>query len=63
MNYRQVHEIYGIIELEKICASIIENHRNLSTHHIIEISSVLYSTYVVPKDQDKCVFYVNYYID
>lgn len=63
MNHGQVHKIYGIIGLERMCASTIENHRNLSTHHMIEISLVLYSAYIVPKDQDKFVFYINYYID
>ncbi len=62
-NRGQVHEIYGMIKLEKMCASIAENLRNFGAHQIIEISSVLYSAHVVPRDQDKVVFYVNNYID
>ncbi len=62
-NHEQVHEIYGMIQLEKMCASIAKNPHNLGVHQIIEISSVLYSAHVVPRDQDKVVFYVNNYID
>ncbi len=62
-NHGQVYEIHGIIELEKMCASIAKNHRNLIAHQIIEISSILYSAYVVLSNQDKVVFYVNNYID
>ena len=43
-------------------ASIAENPRNLGAHRIIEISSVLRSAHLVPRDQDKFVFYVNNYI-
>ncbi len=52
-----------MIELEKMRASIAENSRNLGTYRIIEISSVLGSAHVVPRDQDKVVFYVNNYND
>ncbi len=44
-------------------ALIAENSCNLGAHRIIEISSILCSAHVVPKDQDKVVFYVNNYID
>ena len=40
-----------------------ENPRNLGAHWIIEIFLVLCSAHLVPKDQDKFVFYVNNYID
>ncbi len=52
-----------MIELEKICTLITENLRNLDAHWIIEISLVLRSTHVVPRNYDKIVFYVNNYID
>ncbi len=52
-----------MIKLEKICALITENPRNLGTHRIIEISSVLHSVHVLSRDQDKVVFYIHYYID
>ena len=52
-----------MIELEKICALTADNLRNLGAHQIIEISSVLHSTHLVPEDQDKFVFYINNYID
>ena len=41
----------------------MENLRNLNTHLIIEISSVLYSAHMIPRDQDMFVFYVNNHID
>ena len=40
-----------------------ENPCNLDVHWIIEISSVLRSAHMIPRDQDKFVFYVNNYID
>ncbi len=52
-----------MIELEKMRASITENPRNLGAHRIIEISLVLRSAHVVPRDQDKVVFYINNDID
>ena len=52
-----------MIELEKMSALTVENPCNLDTHRMIEISSVLRSAYVVPRNQDKFVFYVNNYID
>ncbi len=62
-NRRQVHEIYGMIEFEKMRTLIAENPCNLGAYRIIEISLVLRSAYVVPRDQDTVVFYVNNYID
>ena len=62
-NCGQVHEIYGIVELEKIYALIAKNPRNLGACQIIEIPSVLHSAYMISRDQNKVVFYVNNYID
>ena len=62
-NRGQVHEIYGMVELDKWHASTAENPRNLGAHCIIEVSLVLRSAHVVPRDQDRMVFYVNNYID
>ena len=52
-----------MIELEKIYTLTTENPRNLGTHQMIKISSILRSTHMVFRDQDKFVFYVNHYID
>ncbi len=52
-----------MIELEKMRALIVENPCNLGAHRIIEIWLVLRSAYMVPRDQDKVVFYINNYID
>ena len=62
-NCRQVHEIYGIMELEKMRASIIENSHNLGTDWMIEILLVLHNANIVPRDQDRFVFYINNYIN
>ena len=43
--------------------SIVENLRNLGAHWIIKISLVLHNAHMIPKDQDKFVFYINNYID
>ena len=52
-----------MIELKKIRGLTIKNLHNLGTHWIIKISSVLYSTYMILKNQNKFVFYVNNYIN
>ncbi len=52
-----------MIELEKMHTLIAENPRNLGSHWIIKISSILHSAYVVSRDQDKVMFYDNNYID
>ncbi len=62
-NPGQVHKIHEMIKLEKIRTSIAENPCNLDAHQIIEISSILHSTHVVPRSQKKVVFYVNNYIN
>ena len=62
-NRGQVHEINGMIELDKWHASTAENLRNHGVHRIIEVSSILHGAHVVPRDQDRMVFYVNNYID
>ena len=36
-----------------------ENPRNLGAYYIIEVSLVLHSAQVVPKNQIKMIFYVN----
>ena len=38
-NRGQIYEIYGIIELKKICALMAKHPCNLGTHCIIKISS------------------------
>ena len=43
-------------------ASTAKKPRSLGTHQIIEISLVLHSAHVVPKNQDKFVFYIHNYI-
>ena len=62
-NRRQVYEIYKMVELEKMCASTAEHPYNLGIHYILEISSIFYSTHIVPRNQEKIVFYVHNYID
>ena len=52
-----------MIEFEKIGASSTENFRNLGAYWIMEIFLVLYIAYVVLRDQNKFLFYVNNYID
>ena len=52
-----------MVELEKWYASITKNSYNLGTHCIVEISSILRSAYVILKDQERIVFYINNYIN
>ena len=62
-NRGQVHELYGIIELEKMCALITKNLYNLGIYRIIKILLVLCSTHIRSKDQNKFMVYVNNYIN
>ncbi len=62
-NRGQVHEIYRMVELKKMHTLTPKHPRNLGAHRIVEISSILHSAYVVPRDEEKIVFYVNNYID
>lgn len=52
-----------MIKLEKICTLTIDNPHNLCIHQFIEIFSVLHSAYIVLKDQNKIIFYINNYIN
>ena len=52
-----------MIELEKMCASTAKNPCNLGAYWIIEISLSPPSAYLISRDQDKFVFYVNKYIN
>lgn len=52
-----------MIELEKMRVSTVKNLCNLGVNQVIEKSSVLRCVNVVPKDQDKFIFYINNYID
>lgn len=62
-KYEHDHGIYKKIELEKMCTSTAKNLYSLSAHSIIKISLVLYSAYMVLKNQNKFIFYANNYID
>ncbi len=37
--------------------------RNLGLHYIIKISSILHDAHIIPRNQERIVFYVNNYID
>lgn len=43
--------------------SIAKNPQNLDAHNIIWILSVLRSAYILRRDQDMFIFYINNYID
>ena len=62
-NGGQVHKIHRMMKLEKMRVLTAENPRNFNIYRIIEILLVPRSTHVVPKDQNKFVFYINNYID
>lgn len=57
-----MHKIYIIIKFESWQTLIIQNLYIFDTSHIIKISSILYSIYIISKDQKKAIFYVNNYI-
>ena len=62
-NHKQVYEIYYMIEFKKIPTSTTKNPFDLSVYQIIEIFSILCSTYFVSRDQNKVVSFVNNYIN
>ena len=62
-NHEQIHKISMMIEFKKMHTLITKNLCNLGVYWIIEISSVLCNAYVVSRNQDKFVFYVQNYID
>lgn len=52
-----------MIELEKLYTLTLENLHNFSVYQIIEISLVLHNAYVVSRNYNKFMFYINNYID
>ena len=52
-----------MVEFDKWYASTAENPCNLGAYCIIEVSLVLRSAHIAPKDQDRMVFYINNYIN
>ncbi len=62
-NSEQVHEIYGMVKFEKMRTSTAKHPRNLGAYHIIEISSILRSVYIIPRNKERIMFYINNYID
>lgn len=49
-NREQIHELYEIIELEKMCISTVKNFYNLVVHWMIKISLILYNAHLVSRD-------------
>lgn len=62
-NRKQVYEIYIMIEFEKRYTLIANNLRNLDIYQIIKIFSVLQNIYIMPRNKNKVVFYINNYIN
>lgn len=61
-NNKQVDKILKMIEFEMICVLTIKNGCNYGAYQIIEISLILYSIYMILKNQEKFIFCVNNYI-
>lgn len=49
-NYKQIHKIYGMIELQKIYTLTMDNFNHLDAHQIIMIFLILSSAYIVSKN-------------
>lgn len=52
-----------MINLKKMCILTAKNLCNLDTYQIIEILLLLRNAYIVPRNQNKFMFYINKYID
>lgn len=50
-------------KFEKICVLTLKNSDNLNIYQIIEISLVLHNAYIIFKNLDEFIFYVNNYIN
>lgn len=62
-NREQVYKIYRMVELEKWRFLTVKYPHSLSAYQIVEILTILHNAYVVLRDQDENIFYVNNYID
>ena len=62
-NRKLVHEIHGIVKLEKYPISKAKNSLNLGGQKFYKISKVLQNAYVVSRDTEGNTFYLNNYID
>lgn len=62
-NCRRVLEIDDMIKLENINASTVETLCNLGAYEVIEISLLLCSIYMIPRDYNRIMFYINNSID
>ena len=62
-NNEQVHKMREMVKFEKMHAYIAKLPRNLSSYHIIKISSILHNAHIIAKGQERIVFYVNNYMN
>lgn len=62
-NCKQVYKIPRIVELESWHTSTTQNICIFGLCCVIEISLVLHSKYVMAKNKEKTVFYINTYIN
>lgn len=62
-NRKLVYEIHSIVELKKNPISRTENFLNLGDQQFYTISEILQSAYIVPRDIEDNIFYLNNYID
>ncbi len=63
-HYRgQIYETYGMVELEKYPISKAKNPLNLGSQQFYKISKILQSAYVVPRDTEGNISYLNNYIN
>lgn len=61
-NCEQIHKIHKIAELKKQRNLTTKYYHNFGIYCIVKISLILHSAYVVSKNQERIMFYINNYI-
>lgn len=62
-NCGLVYETNKMVELEKYSNLRAKNLLNINAHWFYKITSILWSAYIVLRNNDSNIFYVNNYID
>lgn len=61
-NNRLVYRIYEMVEWEKYLISKLEKPLNLGMYQLCKISGVLQRAYIILRDIESNIFYINNYI-
>lgn len=60
---KQVHEIYGMVKLQKYSISRVENFLNLGSHQFYKVYEVFQNAYIIIRNTKNNTFHFNHYIN